>query len=213
MALFHKKPDSGSSAPLYTLGLNKSCLIVGLGNPGKEYDMTRHNIGFDCVESLAKALEFEGWVHKKDMNCSLISGQAGDQRVIMIKPDTFMNESGRAVQAVMHFYKITSDQVIVIHDELDIEFGKIQTKYGGGSAGHNGLKSIIQHIGENFARIRVGIGKDSKVDPADYVLSKFSAEEQKMLPQLYREANAIVTEYLYNTQVQSLGAETRSFII
>lgn len=213
MALFHKKPDSGSSAPLYTLGLNKSCLIVGLGNPGKEYEMTRHNIGFECVESLAKALEFEGWVHKKDMNCSLISGQAGDQRVIIIKPDTFMNESGRAVQAVMHFYKITPDQVVVIHDELDIEFGKIQTKYGGGSAGHNGLKSIIQHIGENFARLRVGIGKDNNMDPADYVLAKFSAEEQKMLPQLNREANAIMTEYLYSGRSGGPVVETRSFLV
>lgn len=213
MALFYKKPDSGSSTPLYTLGLSKTSLIVGLGNPGKEYDQTRHNIGFACAESLADNLDLQGWVHKKDLHCQLISGKAGDQRIIVIKPDTFMNGSGQAVQAVMQFFKLQPSNLIVIHDELDLPFGTLQTKFGGGSAGHNGLKSIIQHIGEDFARLRVGIGKDSHIDSADFVLAKFSKDQLAMMGQLTREANAMLTEYLYSDQSVNLPTEKRSFLL
>ncbi len=213
MALFNKKPDTGSTAPLYSLGLSKTVLIVGLGNPGKEYNLTRHNIGFACVDALAQALEFPAWVNKKDLSCELTSGKAGDQRIIIIKPTTYMNESGKALQAVMNFYKIPTVCAIVVHDELDLAFGKIQTKIGGGSAGHNGLKSIMQSLGEDFGRVRIGIGRDEHIDAADYVLAKFSPGEKEYISQLTREVTAILTEYLYSPQSAGLKPETRSFIV
>lgn len=210
MALFQKKPQTSSNAPLYTLGLNKSLIITGLGNIGKEFDGTRHNIGFDCVDELAKVLEFDGWMEKKDLKCYIASKTVGDTKVILIKPTTFMNNSGEAIQAVSHFYKVPASHVTVVHDELDIPFGQIRTRTGGSDAGNNGIKSAIQHIGENFGRVRVGINAETPMSSADFVLAKFSAEEQEMLPALKKEVTAILAEYIYG---DNLVAETRSFLV
>ncbi len=215
MALFQKKPQSSTSAPLYTVGLQKSTLIIGLGNIGKEYDLTRHNIGFMCIDKLRLALDLPDWITKKDLKSEISVGKAGDQRIILIKPTTFMNISGQAVQSVMSFYKITADDTIIIHDELDISFGQIRTRIGGGSAGHNGIKSILEQLGEDSGqktgRVRIGIDNDhsAKIDSADFVLQKFSKEEQSSLNLLTREVSALVTEYIYGN---SLVSETRSFL-
>lgn len=209
MALFQKKPELSSNLPLYTLGLNKTLLIVGLGNPGK-YDGTRHNIGFAAVDELAAKQSFESWTVKKDLKCLLTSQTMGDNRVILIKPTTFMNLSGEAVQAVMHFYKIPLQQVVVVHDELDIPFGQIRTRIGGSSAGHNGIKSVTQHVGEEYGRIRIGIQADTPMKTADFVLTTFSKSEQEHMPELLRETTAILSEYIYGGQLMS---ETRSFIV
>lgn len=209
MALFQKKPDISSNLPLYTLGLHKTLLIVGLGNPGK-YDGTRHNIGFAAVDTLAEKQSFEPWTNKKDLKCLMTSQTLGDNRVILIRPTTYMNLSGEAVQAVMHFYKIPLDQVVVVHDELDIPFGQIRTRVGGSSAGHNGIKSVTQHIGEDYGRIRIGIKADTPMDASDFVLAAFSKEEQAHMPELLRETTALLTEYIYGGR---LMAETRSFIV
>ena len=214
MGLFSKKPvQHSSTAPLYTLGSQKTFLIVALGNPGAEYDGTRHNIGFTCIdEFVARNEAFGSWVTKKDLLCHLTSGNLGSTRVIVIKPTTFMNESGRAVQAVMHFYKIPLSQVIVVHDELDIPFGQIRTRQGGGTAGHNGLKSIVAHCGDAFARIRIGIDSQhrTKNEEKNFVLKNFSKDEQAKTSALLAEVNAILTEYIYGSG--SLLAETRSFL-
>jgi peptidyl-tRNA hydrolase, PTH1 family len=212
MGLFQKKPQVSSSAPLYTLGLSKTVLVVGLGNIGKKYDGTRHNIGFECVDFFAEKADLGTWVEKKDLKCRLVNGMAGDTRVIAIKPTTFMNLSGEAVQAVMHFYKIPLNQVIVVHDELDIPFGQIRTRVGGSSAGNNGIKSLIQHIGEEFARVRIGVRNElaDTQDSADFVLEKFNREEDAQLNNLKKEATSILTEYTYGNQVTP---ETRSFIV
>jgi peptidyl-tRNA hydrolase, PTH1 family len=209
MALFQRKPQASSSAPLYTLGLQKTTLIVGLGNAGKEYDLTRHNVGFLCVDKLRIALDGPDWTQKKDLKCQLTSVQAGDKRIVIIKPTTFMNLSGEAVQAVMHFYKIPLEKIVVVHDELDIPFGQIRTRVGGSSAGHNGIKSVSQHIGEEYGRIRVGIGAETNMNSADFVLAKFSSNEQDKIDYLTKEVTAILTEYIYGTE---LNHETRSFI-
>lgn len=123
-----------------------------------------------------------------------------------------MNLSGEAVQAVASFYKIAPQHTTVIHDELDIDFGQIRLRTGGSSAGHNGLKSIIQHLGEDFGRIRIGVGpkKPAQIDSADFVLQKFSAAERDQLTNLYREVNAIISEYLYGEQ---LPVDTRTFLV
>jgi peptidyl-tRNA hydrolase, PTH1 family len=212
MALFQKKPQVSSSAPLYTLGLNKTVLVVGLGNVGKEYEGTRHNIGFECIDYFAEKTDLGTWVEKKDLKCRMVNGMAGDTRVIAIKPTTFMNLSGEAVQATMHFYKIPNNQVIVVHDELDIPFGQIRTRIGGSSAGNNGIKSLIQHLGEEFARVRIGIRNDlaEKQDGSEFVLDKFNKEETAQLKNLKKEVTSILTEYIYSGQ---LNPETRSFIL
>lgn len=210
MALFQKRPDVASHLPIYTLGLNKTLLIVGLGNPGKEYDGTRHNIGFAALDELADKQSFEPWIAKKDLKCLLTSHTIGESRVILLKPTTFMNLSGEAVQAAAHFYKIPLDQTVVVHDEIDIPFGQIRTRTGGSSAGHNGIKSVSQHMGESYGRVRIGIQAETPMDTSDFVLAKFSKEEQAEIPALLKETTAILTEYIYGG---NLPQETRNFIV
>jgi peptidyl-tRNA hydrolase, PTH1 family len=213
MSLFQKRPQVGEVMSYYTMGLGKTILLVGLGNPGKEYEQTRHNVGFACIDHFVSHLdEMSDWIEKKDLKCLYSSGQLGQTHVIAIKPATFMNLSGEAVQAVMSFYKIPLQQVAIIYDELDINFGQIRTRVGGSSAGHNGIKSITGLVGEETGRIRIGIGpkKPAQIDASDFVLQKFKAEELKQLPALIREVSAILTEYIYGGQ---LAAETRSFVI
>ncbi len=213
MGLFAKRPILDSNAPLYTLGLNRTVLIVGLGNPGKEYDGTRHNIGFAVVDHFAKKQGFDNWILKKDLHCVQTSHTLGTTRVILCKPTTFMNDSGRAVQAIQHFYKVENSETLVVYDELDIEFGTIRTRIGGGDAGHNGVKSVSSTLGEDYGRVRIGIGpkKPKEMDTADFVLAQFSKTQQKELPQLFQESNAILSEYAHSPS--KLVAETRSFII
>lgn len=209
MALFQRRPDT-ISPPLYTLGLQRTILIVGLGNPSKEYDGTRHNIGFACVSAAATKLEFDGWIQKKDLKCLITSKTIGNTRAILVKPTTFMNLSGEAVQAVASFYKIPDQQIVVVHDELDIPFGQIRTRMGGESAGHNGIKSIMQHLGKDFGRVRIGVKADSPMPAEKFVLAQFGKEEQADLPALIREVNAILSEYIYGAE---LFADTRSFLM
>lgn len=213
MALFQRRPQTSNPLSYTTIGLNKNILIVGLGNPGKEYEGTRHNVGFACLDAfVGKTSEMGQWVDKKDLKCLMSTGQMGEARVIVIKPTTFMNLSGEAVQAVSHFYKIHPGQVIVVHDELDINFGQIRTRRGGGAAGHNGIKSVSQHIGEDYGRIRIGIGPKTpeQLDSADFVLQKFSGEERPHMGELTREVQAILSELIYGSP---LVAETRSFLV
>lgn len=214
MALFQKNPHSNSEYhSLYSLGLNKTLLIIGLGNPGKKYDKTRHNVGFVCLDAFAEALEFGPWTTKKDLKTTLAMQTLGDVRVILAKPDTYMNLSGEAAQAVMSFYKIPIGQVTVVHDELDVPFGQIRLRAGGSSAGHNGIKSVIEHLGPDFGRVRVGIGNkksQGEMDGADFVLAKFSKEEQAEMKSLTREVTSLLTEYIYSGE---LVPETRSFLV
>jgi PTH1 family peptidyl-tRNA hydrolase len=212
MAFFQKRPQIGDSIQLYTLGQNKAVLIVGLGNMGKEYEDTRHNVGFAAINRFVSDHDFPGWIEKKDLKCHLTNNQLGETKVYVIKPTTFMNLSGEAVQAVANFYKISPDKIIVVHDELDVPFGQIRTRIGGGAAGHNGIKSIIQHMGEQYGRVRIGIGPKlhDKQDSADFVLAKFSSEQQAQMKNLTREVSAILSESIYGGQ---LPHETRTFIV
>lgn len=211
MGLFQRREDS-ISPPLYSLGLNRTVMIAGLGNPGKEYDGTRHNIGFAIVDQLADKQAFDPWTNKKDLKALISTKTLGNSRVILVKPTTFMNLSGEAVRAVMDFYKVPLQQVIVVHDELDIPFGQIRTRMGGGAAGHNGIKSVTQHLGEEYGRVRVGIGpkEPEQIDSADFVLGRFTAAQQADMSALLKESQAILTEYIYG---DSLTAETRSFTL
>lgn len=211
MALFQKRPQATNPIQYSTFGLNKTLLIVGLGNPGDEYAGTRHNVGFMCLDDFAARNSFDPWVAKKDLKCELTQQTLGDTRVILCKPQTFMNLSGEAVQAVQHFYKLSNQQTIVVHDELDINFGQVRMRVGGSPAGNNGIKSVTQHIGEDYGRVRVGIGPKThpEMDSADFVLQDFSKTQAAELPAMKREVGAILSEYAYGTAVT---AETRSFL-
>jgi PTH1 family peptidyl-tRNA hydrolase len=211
MGLFTTRPAAGPAVQYYTLGNNRTILVVGLGNIGATYDGTRHNLGFLCVDAFAAKAGWGDWQDKKDLKCQLVSGLLGSVRIIAIKPTTFMNLSGEAVQAVCHFYKIPPKDVLVIHDELDIPFGQIRLRTGGSPAGHNGIKSVSQHLGADYGRIRIGIGpkQPPQIDSADFVLQRFSTQEQTHLGALTNEVTAILYETVYGGQ---LPTDTRSFI-
>jgi PTH1 family peptidyl-tRNA hydrolase len=213
VSLFQKRPITSEPKQYYTVGLNKTVLLVGLGNPGKEYDNTRHNIGFVCIDSFATANDFPDWILKKDLKGQLTQETINDTRVILLKPTTFMNLSGEAVEATRHFYNIPESQVLVVHDELDIDYGIIRTRIGGSAAGHNGIKSIIKHLDENFGRVRIGIGPKTpeQIDSADFVLQKFTAKELEHVPELSREVTAILSEFVFSPG--QLAVDTRNFLI
>lgn len=197
----------------FTVGQNSTILIVGLGNPEAKYDDTRHNIGFACVDAFVKKHdEMSPWVIKKDLKCMMSEGRIGDSKVIVTKPTTYMNLSGESVQAILGFYKLQLNHVLVVHDELDIKFGQIRTRYGGSPAGHNGIKSISNMIGEDYGRIRIGIGPKipEAIDSADFVLQRFNEKELKQMENLKRETVAILSEFIYN---KNLTQETRTFIV
>lgn len=211
MALFQKRPEDSANMPLYSYGLTKTLLIIGLGNIGNEYVTTRHNIGFMAIDELATRLDFDPWMSKKDLSSHITIKTVQDHRVILAKPTTYMNNSGTAVQAILHFYKIGAADTIIVHDELDIPFGQIRTRIGGGSAGHNGIKSLPAAISETCGRVRIGIKQPepTPLDTASFVLQKFTTSEQQHMPALLKETTAILSEYIYSAQ---LFAETRSFL-
>jgi PTH1 family peptidyl-tRNA hydrolase len=207
MGLFdRKKTTFDSVAPLYTVGNSKTLLVIGLGNPGDKYSDNRHNIGFMVLDKYHSTHDFSGWVHKKDLDCELATGQVGSTRVILAKPATFMNNSGDSAQKLQKFYRIHNQETVVVQDELDIEFGTIRTRIGGSSAGHNGIKSISNQLGEDYGRIRVGIGPKTpeQIDSADFVLQDFPKDQQELLPKIIREVCSLLDE---NT-VQTLTEQT-----
>jgi peptidyl-tRNA hydrolase, PTH1 family len=166
-------------------------LIVGLGNPGSQYAGNRHNVGFGVADVLA---ERAGGRFKRDRSrAQVATARLTGVPVILVKPMTFMNVSGRPVATLRTFYKLPGDRIVVIHDELDIPFDDIRLKFGGGDNGHNGLRSVTAALGSrDYYRIRVGIGRPpGRMDPADFVLRDFSTAERKVLPDiLNRSADA-----------------------
>lgn len=160
---------------------NKPILIVGLGNPGPEYANTRHNVGFMTIDALAP--KDASW--KKEKNALTTRIDTDEAKIILVKPQTFMNNSGEAVGPLMAFYKIPLENLIVIHDDMDLKLGTLREKVGGSSAGHNGIKSIDAAVGNEYRRIRIGIGHprdfDSQMNPVDWVLGKFDSEQLKQI--------------------------------
>ena len=157
-------------------------IIAGLGNPGVEHQGQRHNVGFMILGELARYYQLGNFRPRSKFMGDIVEGMVGQKRVIALKPTTFMNNSGESIQSALNFYKLETQNLIIIHDELDLPIGRIKTKFSGGSAGHNGLKSITKHIGEKYWRIRIGIGKPhNNKNVENYVLSKFSRDESKWL--------------------------------
>lgn len=156
-------------------------LVVGLGNPGAEYVMTRHNAGFWFVDALARA-HGGRFSHERKYSGDVCRLSIGEQEVRLLKPTTFMNRSGQAVQALAAYLKVPTEAILVVHDELDLPLGTVRLKQGGGAGGHNGLKDIIARLGEGFMRLRIGIGKPSGTgDTIDYVLERAGEAEESAI--------------------------------
>ena len=160
-------------------------LFVGLGNPGAKYARNRHNVGFMAVDRIAADHGFGPW--RKAFSGWVAEGRLGQEKVVLLKPDTFMNLSGQSVQGAVAFYKLALNEVVVLHDELDLAPGKLRVKQGGGHAGHNGLRSIHGHLGEAYGRVRIGIGHPGHKDAvAAYVLNDFAKADAEWLEDLLR---------------------------
>src|SRR6267154_1085452 len=173
-----------------------SLLVVGLGNPGPRYATTRHNLGFLVADILSDRIGSGFKVHKKS-GAEVATGHIGGRSVVLAKPRCYMNESGRQVGPLAKFYSVPAADVLIIHDELDIDFGQIRLKLGGGEGGHNGLRSVANALGtKDFQRVRIGVGRPpGRKDPAAFVLENFTAAERPEVPTIC-EQSADATELL-----------------
>lgn len=172
-------------------------LVVGLGNPGTKYARNRHNVGFMAVDQLARQFSFPEL--KEKFNGVWAKGSIAGEDVALLEPMTFMNESGRSVQAAVAFLKVPVKDIVVLHDELDIPFADVRLKVGGGHAGHNGLRSIISVIGAEFARVRIGIGRPPagfRGEVADFVLQNFDPVEAASLDDLVRKSVDVTKSWI-----------------
>jgi PTH1 family peptidyl-tRNA hydrolase len=172
-------------------------LIIGLGNPGDKYEKTRHNLGFQVIDELKKNLEFRTWNLTKKFNALISEGTFNHQKIILAKPQTFMNNSGQAVRALTDYYKISPEDILIIHDDIDLPLEEIRIQKGRGSAGHKGVQSIIDQLGtKDFIRMRIGIRPNEapkKINAEQFVLQKFTAEEEKIIqPTIKKAAQMIV---------------------
>lgn len=163
-------------------------IIVGLGNPGRTYERTRHNAGFMAIDELARGLRFD--LSREKYHANIGKGRIGGEEALLAKPQTYMNESGRSVGAILRYTRAKHSDLVVVHDELDLPLGIVRVKAGGGHGGHNGLRSIIEHLGTpDFIRVRVGVGRPSNgLAAADYVLSAFTADERKTAGEAFERA-------------------------
>jgi peptidyl-tRNA hydrolase, PTH1 family len=184
-------------------GSSLDLLVAGLGNPGGEHARDRHNVGWMVVDELARR---HGGAFKGKFSGRLADVRLGDARLALLKPETFMNESGTSIQAAAAFYKVAPEHVVVVHDDVDLEVGRLQARLGGGLAGHNGLRSIASRVGsQDFLRLRIGVGRPGRGDRrpvADYVLSPFAPEDdaEALVTRAADAVEAVVAEGLEETQ-------------
>lgn len=173
-------------------------LLIGLGNPGREYKDNRHNVGFMLMDRLAVRLEARGM--KLQSKAIVTNALYEDRKLILAKPQTYMNLSGHSVQGLVHFYKLPVENILVAHDDLDLPFGTLRIRPGGGPGGQKGVASAIEHLGtKDFPRLRIGIGRPpGRMDPADYVLQNFSKDEASELPEILDRAEQAVLEFVRN---------------
>lgn len=170
-------------------------IIVGLGNPGKEYERTRHNTGFMVLDRLSEKLNIE--ISQSKFKGLYGKGKYKGEDVLLLKPQTYMNLSGESLRAVMDFFKVDLEDVLVVYDDLDMPVGKLRLRQSGSAGGHNGIKNIILHTGsQNFNRIRVGIDRSKYIKVVDWVLSRFSKEEESAIEQGVENASEAVIDYL-----------------
>ena len=184
-------------------------LIVGLGNPGREYKKTRHNIGFNLLDFIAGKDNYSFKVDKK-FNCEIGETSINGEKVLMIKPLSFMNLSGTVVNKIKSFYDINIDDILIIQDDLDMEFGKIRIVYDSSSGGHNGIKNISEFlVSQKYTRLKIGISNDKNMDTKDYVLGKFSKDDIKSLENIYVKLDNIINDFV-NMDIDELKQKYNS---
>ena len=179
-------------------------VIVGLGNPGKQYENTRHNVGFNVIDILAK--EYDISVTKIKHKALIGEGRVGSEKVLLVKPQTYMNLSGNSIVQVVKFYKIDpATDLIVVYDDMDLPLGKLRVKVNGSAGGHNGIKSIISHLGQDFIRVKCGIGKaKSKDENINFVLGRFTKEESEIVDPMFSTVNSLLEDVLKNIQIDKI---------
>lgn len=173
-----------------------SCLLIGLGNPGTKYRKNRHNVGFMLVDRLAESWDIE--LSRKKHGAKIGIGAIGGKRIMLVKPQSFMNLSGKPVAKIARYYLIPVQQVLVAFDDLDLPLGTLRLRPSGGSGGHRGMRSVIHHLGtQDFPRLRLGIGRPpGRMDPADYVLQDFDPEEELLLDQVLARGAACLERFV-----------------
>lgn len=178
--------------------MKPSFLIIGLGNPGKQYEETRHNIGFQAVDYLAEEIKVGEFEDKQKFLCTCAEATLDSKPVLLVKPTTYMNRSGECIRKLVEFYKLDpAKQLLVICDDVDIELGTSRLRMSGGPGTHNGLKSIVDIFGENFPRLRIGLGPQPKeIDLAAWVLSVLTREEEQKIQAVFKTASGFVKEIL-----------------
>lgn len=183
-------------------------LIVGLGNPGSRYLLTRHNVGFMALDYLVQSVGARNSDGKPEMQATTIDFKWDTEAVKLVKPQTYMNLSGESVGELSRYFKVPIDKIIVVHDDVDQPFGQIRIKEKSGDGGHNGIKSLIEHLGTNeFVRVKIGIGRpaNTQMETADYVLQKFSSEEQEKLPDIISKAVDAVEGIIFDGVVKAMN--------
>ena len=208
-----RDPEKSAAAAAGTEGNSteaQTYLVAGLGNPGKEYRNTRHNIGFMVIDRLAERLDLS--FTRTQSKALITDGRYQGQRLYLAKPQTFMNASGQAVAALQKFYKIESENLLVVYDDVDLPFDTIRMKPSGGSAGHKGMNSIIQQLGtQDFPRLRLGVGRSfGSRQAADYVLKPFSKEESEFLDRYLQRAGDAILTYITEGIQQAMTEYNRS---
>lgn len=183
-------------------------LIIGLGNPGKEYLKTWHNIGFLAVDQIASTFDYTDFKTEKKFKAEISSGGLQSEKIILAKPQTFMNNSGESVGALIKYYKINTEDLIIIHDDIDLPLGRIKITQDASAGGHNGIKSIIQHLGtQNFIRIRVGVAtpKKEKLGSANYVLTKIGLLQAGKVKELIKKTTSAVEEVVGVSAISAMN--------
>jgi len=171
-------------------------LIIGLGNPGKKYENARHNLGFLVIDELAEKININDWKIKMQFNANITRGDFNNKKIILAKPQTFMNNSGMAIKSITDYYKISAENILIIHDDIDLKLGEIKIQKNRSSAGHNGVQSIIDYLKtKDFIRIRLGIkpiDQETIIDIEKFVLQKFSKKEEFIVQKIIKKATALI---------------------
>lgn len=177
-------------------------LVVGLGNPGDQYQGTRHNLGFDTADKIAQSLDIEFTKNSK-LKSEISKSRIGENEVIVIKPQTYMNLSGEAVRAVADYYEVKAENILIISDDTNLEIGQIRVRLGGEAGGHNGLKSVMCHVADNFWRIRLGVGSDDKIALEDFVLQRFNQTDREIVDDMIDKTAEYVVNSISSNKIEN----------
>ncbi|HOR23379.1 aminoacyl-tRNA hydrolase [Candidatus Saccharibacteria bacterium] len=204
MGLFTRQPVQLKQNLPYTVSASvKTKLVVGLGNPEKKYEKTRHNFGFLAVEQYANNNNYDDWQEQTKFRALISENSFISTKVILVKPLTYMNLSGEAVQLIANYYKVNTPDILVVYDDLSLPFGHIRSRRGGQSGGHNGIKSLMNCLDNDFYRLKIGTknSKLSNLDQSDFVLAKFTKAEESAIKAILSEVSEMINEFVFNNSI------------